>query len=158
LKAAGGRHGEPRDFCYEKVYLEIDWPLLLMSIGVFIVVTGLETAVLTPELIAGIGALHLETGPILSALTALLSNLVSNVPAVLVLKPFITGLSDPQHAWLVIAMASTLAGNFTLVGSAANLIVAQRARSRGVTFGFWAYFKVGAPLTVLTILFGIWWL
>jgi Na+/H+ antiporter NhaD/arsenite permease-like protein len=86
------------------------------------------------------------------------TGLVSNVPAVLVLKPFITGLSDPQHAWLVIAMASTLAGNFTLVGSAANLIVAQRARSRGVTFGFWAYFKVGAPLTVLTILFGIWWL
>ena len=55
-------------------------------------------------------------------------------------------------------MASTLAGNFTLVGSAANLIVAQRAQARGVTIGFWAYFKVGAPLTVLTILFGAWWL
>jgi Na+/H+ antiporter NhaD/arsenite permease-like protein len=142
----------------EKVYLEIDWPLLLMFVGLFIVVTGLETTVLTPELIAGIGALHLESVPVLSAVTALLSNLVSNVPAVLVLKPFIAGLSDPQHAWLVIAMASTLAGNFTLVGSAANLIVAQRARSRGVTLGFWAYFKVGAPLTALTILFGIWWL
>ncbi len=55
-------------------------------------------------------------------------------------------------------MASTLAGNFTLVGSFANLIVAQRARAHGVTIGFWAYFKVGAPLTVLTILFGVWWL
>ena len=116
-----------------KVYLEIDWPLLLMFVGLFIVITGLETAVLTPELIAGIGALHLESVPVLTAFTALLSNLVSNVPAVLVLKPFLTGLSDPQQAWLVAAMASTLAGNFTLVGSAANLIVAQRARSRGVT-------------------------
>jgi Na+/H+ antiporter NhaD/arsenite permease-like protein len=55
-------------------------------------------------------------------------------------------------------MASTLAGNFTLVGSVANLIVAQRAQGAGVTIGFWAYFKVGAPLTVATILFGIWWL
>jgi Na+/H+ antiporter NhaD/arsenite permease-like protein len=142
----------------EKVYHEIDWPLLLMFVGLFIVVTGLETAVLTPELIAGIGALHLEAVPVLSAITALLSNLVSNVPAVLVLKPFITSLSDPQHAWLAVAMASTLAGNFTRVGSAANLIVAQRARSRGVVIGFWAYFKAGAPLTVLTILFGVWWL
>jgi hypothetical protein len=103
------------------------------KVGLFIVITGLETAVLTPELIAGIGALHLESVPVLTAFTALLSNLVSNVPAVLVLKPFITGLSDPQQAWLVAAMASTLAGNFTLVGSSANLIVAQRARSRGVT-------------------------
>ena len=55
-------------------------------------------------------------------------------------------------------MASTLAGNFTLVGSVANLIVAQRAQGAGVTIGFWAYFRVGAPLTVLTILFGVIWL
>ena len=65
---------------------------------------------------------------------------------------------DPQRAWLIVATASTLAGNFTLVGSAANLIVAQRAQTRGVTIGFWAYFKVGAPLTLLTISFGAWWL
>jgi Na+/H+ antiporter NhaD/arsenite permease-like protein len=142
----------------EEVYREIDWPLLLMFAGLFIVVTGLETAVLTPGLIARIGNFHLETVPVLSVVTALLSNLVSNVPAVLVLKPFITSLSDPQRAWLAVSMASTLAGNFTLVGSAANLIVAQRAQSGGVAIGFWPYFKVGAPLTVLTILFGIWWL
>jgi Na+/H+ antiporter NhaD/arsenite permease-like protein len=65
---------------------------------------------------------------------------------------------DRAWAWLVVAMASTLAGNFTLVGSAANLIVAQRAQARGVDIGFWTYFKVGAPLTLLTILFGAWWL
>ncbi len=142
----------------DKVYREIDWTLLLMFVGLFVVVTGLETAVLTPELIAGVGELPLEAAPVLSVVTALLSNLVSNVPAVLVLKPFITSMSDPQHAWLVVAMASTLAGNFTLVGSAANLIVAQRAQARGVAIGFWTYFKVGAPLTLLTILFGAWWL
>jgi len=95
---------------------------------------------------------------VLAALTAVLSNVVSNVPAVLVLKPFVAGLPDPQRAWLVIAMASTLAGNLTLVGSVANLIVAQRARRYGVVIGFWPYFQVGAPLTFLTILFGLWWL
>jgi Na+/H+ antiporter NhaD/arsenite permease-like protein len=55
-------------------------------------------------------------------------------------------------------MASTLAGNFTLVGSVANLIVAQRAQAQGVTLGFWEYLKIGAPLTLLTIAFGAWWL
>jgi Na+/H+ antiporter NhaD/arsenite permease-like protein len=142
----------------EKVYREIVWTLLLMFVGLFIVVTGLETAVLTPEVVAALSALNLDKVPVLSAVTAVLSNLVSNVPAVLVLKPFIAGAPDPQHAWLVAAMASTLAGNFTLIGSAANLIVAQRAHSAGVTISFWAYFKAGAPLTLLTILFGVWWL
>jgi Na+/H+ antiporter NhaD/arsenite permease-like protein len=142
----------------EKVYREIDWPLLVMFVGLFVVVAGLEIAVLTPDVIAAVARLHLGSVPILSVATAGLSNLVSNVPAVLVLKPFISDLPDPTRAWLVVAMASTLAGNFTLVGSVANLIVAQRARAHGVIIGFWEYFKVGAPLTVLTMLFGVWWL
>ena len=61
----------------------------------------------------------------LSIVTAVLSNLVSNVPAVLLLKPFVGGLPDHDRAWLVIAMASTLAGNFTVLGSIANLIVVR---------------------------------
>jgi len=142
----------------EKVYIDIDWPLLVMFIGLFIVVAGAEKSLLDHDAIAAVGRLDLANIQVLSVLTAVLSNLVSNVPAVLVMKPFVTSLADPQRAWLVIAMASTLAGNFTLVGSVANLIVAQRARSHGVEIGFWTYFKVGAPLTVLTILFGILWL
>jgi Na+/H+ antiporter NhaD/arsenite permease-like protein len=142
----------------EKVYLDIDWPLLVMFIGLFIVVAGAEKSLLDREAIAAVGRLDLAKTPVLSVLTALLSNLVSNVPAVLVLKPFVAALADPQRAWLVIAMASTLAGNLTLVGSVANLIVAQRARSRGIEIGFWAYFRIGAPLTMLTILFGILWI
>jgi Na+/H+ antiporter NhaD/arsenite permease-like protein len=87
-----------------------------------------------------------------------LSNVVSNVPAVLLLKSLIPNLQDPQRAWLIVAMAATLAGNFTLVGSIANLIVAQRAEARGVELDFWTYFKVSAPITVLTITFGLLWL
>jgi len=140
------------------VYREIDWPLLLMFVGLFIVVTGLETTVLTPDLTGKLGRLNLGSAPVLTAITAGLSNLVSNVPAVLVMRPFVDGLSDPKRAWLIVAMASTLAGNLTLVGSVANLIVAQRARSQGVDIDFWTYFKIGAPLTLLTIVFGAWWL
>jgi Na+/H+ antiporter NhaD/arsenite permease-like protein len=55
-------------------------------------------------------------------------------------------------------MASTLAGNFTILGSIANLIVVQSAASRGIYIGFWEYFAVGAPLTILTIAIGTLWL
>ena len=55
-------------------------------------------------------------------------------------------------------MASTLAGNFSIPGSVANLIVVQRARAQNVEIGFWEYFKVGAPLAVLTISVGVLWL
>ena len=126
-----------------KIYREIDWLLLVMFGDLFVVIAGFEKAVVTPETAASIGRLHLENPLALAGVTAVLSNLVSNVPAVLVLKPFMPNLSDPQHAWLVIAMASTLAGNFTVVGSVANLIVAYRAASRGVAISFWAYFRWG---------------
>ena len=66
----------------------------------------------------------------LALTTAILSNIVSNVPAVLALRPFIPTFPDPFRAWLVVAMASTLAGNLTLIGSVANLIVAERAQRR----------------------------
>ena len=142
----------------EKVYIEIDWPLLVMFVGLFVVIGGLEKAVITADVSAAIGRQHLDNPTILAGVTAMLSNLVSNVPAVLLLKSFVPNLQDPQRAWLVVAMAATLAGNFTLVGSVANLIVAQRAKARGVELNFWTYFKVGAPLTVLTIAFGLLWL
>jgi Na+/H+ antiporter NhaD/arsenite permease-like protein len=129
-----------------------------MFAGLFVVVAGFEKALLTPELVTAIGRLGLADAPMLSAVTAVLSNLVSNVPAVLVLRPFVGQSGDPQHAWLVVAMASTLAGNLTVLGSVANLIVVQLGRAEGVAIGFWEYFRVGAPLTVLTILLGLWWL
>lgn len=139
----------------EKIYIEIDWPLLVMFVGLFVVVAGFEKVVLTPEVTAAVSRARLDEPPVLGGVTALLSNVVSNVPAVLLLKPFVPHLPDPERAWLVIAMSATLAGNFTLVGSVANLIVAQRAKARGVEIGFWTYFKVGAPLTLVTIVIAL---
>jgi Na+/H+ antiporter NhaD/arsenite permease-like protein len=142
-----------------RVYAEIDWSLLLMFAGLFIIIiAGARHALLGPDIIAAVGRLHLDQVPVLSAVTAVLSNLVSNVPAVLMLKPFVDALNDHDTAWLVIAMASTLAGNFTVLGSIANLIVVQRAAVSGVAIGFWGYFRVGAPLTIITLAIGTLWL
>jgi Na+/H+ antiporter NhaD/arsenite permease-like protein len=141
-----------------RVYAEVDWSLLLMFAGLFIIVAGAERELLRPETVAAVGRLHLDTLPVLGVVTAVLSNLVSNVPAVLLLKPFVAALPDHDRAWLVIAMASTLAGNFTVLGSIANLIVVERAARRGIAIGFWDHFRVGAPLTVLTLAVGTAWL
>ncbi len=142
----------------ERIYAEIDWSLLLMFAGLFIIVAGAQHALLTPSLLGAVAGLHLERVPMLAGVTAVLSNLVSNVPAVLLLKPFVAPLHDLTNAWLTVAMASTLAGNFTVLGSIANLIVVHRAATRGVAISFWDYFVVGAPLTLITIALGTAWL
>jgi Na+/H+ antiporter NhaD/arsenite permease-like protein len=141
-----------------RIYAEIDWSLLLLFAGLFVVVAGLEKTVFTKEVLAAAEALKLSSVPVLTTVAAVLSNLVSNVPAVLVLKPFVQPLADQRTAWLTLAMASTLAGNFTILGSVANLIVVERARAAHVTIGFWTYFRLGAPVTVLTLLVGAWFL
>jgi Na+/H+ antiporter NhaD/arsenite permease-like protein len=141
----------------ERVYAEIDWALLVLFIGLFIVVRGVEKTSLSADLFAIASRLHLERPGVMSAFAAVLSNLVSNVPAVLVFRPFIPHLPNPQHAWLTLAMSSTLAGNLTVLGSVANLIVIQRARHQ-VRIGFWEYARVGMPVTALTIAIGVWWL
>lgn len=141
-----------------RIYREIDGPLLILFAGLFVVVAGAERALLTPQILGAARDFGLDSVWRLSAVTAVLSNVVSNVPAVLALKPFVPALHDPQRAWLTVAMGSTLAGNFTLIGSVANLIVAEYARKAGTPMGFWDYFKVGAPLTVLTLGAGTAWM
>jgi uncharacterized membrane protein (UPF0127 family) len=76
------------------------------------------------------------------------------VPAVMLLKPLTQTLGGGQFAWLALAMSSTLAGNLTLIGSVANLIVAQQARKR-VEIGFMEYFRVGALITAMTVAIGV---
>jgi Na+/H+ antiporter NhaD/arsenite permease-like protein len=137
----------------EKIYAQVDWPLLVMFSGLFVVLAGFEKSSLEQELRTAAASAHLDNKYVLSGLAAIASNLVSNVPAVLLFKPLIAHTADPARAWLTLAMSSTLAGNLTLLGSVANLIVAQRARGE-VVITFWEYAKVGAPLAALTLLIG----
>jgi Na+/H+ antiporter NhaD/arsenite permease-like protein len=139
------------------VYDEVDWGLLVFFIGLFIIVGGAERAGLTEKLLQPFSAWNLHRIWVFSALTAALSNVVSNVPAVVVLKSIVPGLPDPRTGWLTLAMSSTLAGNLTITGSVANIIVAERAKP-DVHIGFREYFRLGLPLTVLTLVWGIIWL
>ncbi len=139
------------------VYDEVDWGLLVFFIGLFIIVGGAERAGLTETLLRPFTAWNLHRIWIYASLTAVLSNLVSNVPAVMLLKSLVPGFPDPHTGWLTLAMSSTLAGNLTITGSVANIIVVERARP-DVHIGFREYFRLGLPLTLVTVMWGIAWL
>jgi Na+/H+ antiporter NhaD/arsenite permease-like protein len=141
----------------EKVYHDIDWSLLAMFAGIFVVVAAVEKTSVERDLLQVARAAGLDRAGVLTFYSAVLSNLVSNVPAVLVFRPLIGQLHDQSSAWLTLAMSSTLAGNLTIVASVANLIVVQRARKE-VKISFSDYFRAGAPLTLLTLTLGAAWL
>jgi Na+/H+ antiporter NhaD/arsenite permease-like protein len=143
---------EPR-----KLYDDADWGLLVFFVGLFVIVGGAENAGIVGRLLHAARYWNLQRLPVFAAVVALLSNIISNVPAVMLLKSMVPGFANPHKAWLVLAMASTLAGNLTITGSVANVIVVETAK-HDVAIGFWDYFKVGAPITVLTLLFGGVWL
>lgn len=143
---------EPR-----RVYDEVDWGLLVFFIGLFIIVGGAQRAGLTEALLRPFNAWNLHRIWSYSLLTALLSNVVSNVPAVMLLKSLVPAFADPHTGWLALAMSSTLGGNLTITGSVANIIVVERARPE-VHIGFREYFRLGLPLTAITLLWGIAWL
>lgn len=138
----------------EKVYREIDWELLVLFSGLFVVIAGVEAAGLVETLLGWAAVLNLHRPGVLTLVTAALSNLVSNVPAVLLFKTVIPSFAEPTRGWLLLAMASTLAGNLTILGSVANLIVVEEARSAGHDIGFIEYCMVGVPVTVVTLLLG----
>ncbi|MBI2684989.1 MAG: anion transporter [Acidobacteria bacterium] len=141
----------------ERIYEQIDWSLLVMFSGLFVVLEAVEKTSLNEHFLQLASSLRLQNVGVLSLLSAALSNLISNVPAVMVLKPVVQRLPDAKTGWLALAMSSTLAGNLTLLGSVANLIVVEQARKK-VAISFWEYTRVGLPLTILTIAFGAWWL
>jgi Na+/H+ antiporter NhaD/arsenite permease-like protein len=142
----------------EKLYGKVDWDLLMLFIGLFVVIAGVEHVGLVDRLFAWLQPLGIQTTLGLTLVATGLSNLISNVPAVMLFKSLIPAWADPHTAWLTLAMASTLAGNLTLVGSIANLIVLQGARRQGITITFWDYTRVGLPVTLATLAFGVWWL
>ncbi len=136
----------------------VEWPLLLFFAALFVLMRGLEST-------GAVAALAHETGPALarpglsgafalSGVMLVLSNLVSNVPAVLLAAPVVDAAGGLRASWLVVAMSATLAGNLVLIGSMANLIVAERAAARGARLGFLEYARVGIPLALLSIAWG----
>jgi len=143
---------EPR-----KVYDEVDWGLLVFFVGLFLIVGGAQNAGIVGKFLAIAEHWNLHKLWVFTAAVSLLSNVVSNVPAVMLLKSLAPNFPNPHTAWLVLAMASTLAGNLTITGSIANIIVVESARPE-TKIGFWEYFRVGLPITVMTLIVGWAWL
>jgi Na+/H+ antiporter NhaD/arsenite permease-like protein len=139
------------------VYEEVDWGLLVFFIGLFLIVGGAENAGLTEHLLRFGERFNLQHLGVFTLVTAILSNMVSNVPAVMLLKSLVARFANPHSAWLTLAMASTLAGNLTITGSVANIIVVERARKEAA-ISFLDYFRIGLPVTLLTLLFGWLWI
>jgi Na+/H+ antiporter NhaD/arsenite permease-like protein len=140
------------------VYEGVDWGLLVFFIGLFIIVGGADRAGLTRALLEPIAAWNLHRLALFVPATALLSNIVSNVPAVMLLRTVVSRFPDPHTGWIALAMASTLAGNLTITGSVANIIVVERAASDGVRIGFRDYARAGVPITLATLAAGTAWL
>jgi Na+/H+ antiporter NhaD/arsenite permease-like protein len=144
----------------EKVYRQVDWSLLLMFTGLFVVVHAFQLHVVSRWGVENWNWLLARPVDLLSLVSAGLSNLVSNVPAVLLLDPVVQSMpvANRETGWLALAMSSTLAGNLTVLGSVANLIVVEQARREGLAISFWDYCKVGIPVTIVTLLVGVVWL
>ena len=138
----------------QKVYREVNWQLLVLFVGLFVLTGGIEKSGLVEDLMQIANTIGLHRPAVLTVSVALLSNLVSNVPAVLLVKPLIPTFGEPARGWLILAMASNLAGNLTILGSVANLIVVEAAREARVEIRFAEYCRVGVPLTVLTLVLG----
>jgi Na+/H+ antiporter NhaD/arsenite permease-like protein len=134
-----------------RIYRLVDWTTLAMFAGLFVVVAGLQTTGFAAATLKMVGAERLANPVVLTSVVAVLSNLVSNVPAVLLFRPLYPMLGSSRAVALLIASASTYAGNLTVVGSIANLIVIEQARMRGVEISYREYLRIGVPVTLLTL-------
>lgn len=143
----------------EAAFARVEWSLLVFFAALFIVMRAVRDLPafvdLTTRAVSALDGRAPHDVAIVSGAMVVLSNLVSNVPAVLLWIPAVPRLAHPRLIWLALALSSTFAGNLTLLGSMANLIVAERAARRGVVVRFLDYLRVGVPVTVLTLLWGV---
>ncbi|HXH64803.1 MAG TPA: SLC13 family permease, partial [Mariprofundaceae bacterium] len=140
----------------------INWPLLLMFTGLFVVMAAVRDSGLAQAAFDRLSPLlHGSAARSVFGLglfTLVGSNLVSNVPFVMLAAQWIPSYANPHQAWLVLAAASTLAGNLTLVGSVAALIVAEQAERAGLVIRFGRFAAVGVPVTLATTALALGWL
>ena len=136
----------------------VDWHLLVFFAALFVVVEGLNGTGLPDQIYGKVRGVFGTTADSqawnLAWFSALGSNVFSNVPFVLVAGKWINNFTQPELMWKVMALATTLAGNFTILGSVANVIVVESARNHAEV-GFWDYARFGIPVTILTTIVGL---
>jgi Na+/H+ antiporter NhaD/arsenite permease-like protein len=130
----------------------VDWHLITLFCALFVVIHGIGMHQI-PQTIMGFLTLHgidVRNLLMLTGISTVMSNLVSNVPATLLLIQFLEPANHVQ--WYVLALSSTYAGNLILIGSIANLIVIEQARYFGIRISFKEHAKTGIPVTIITLL------
>ena len=136
----------------------VDWHLLLFFAALFIVVDGLSDTGLPDSIYSRLQPIFGLSAPAqtwnLAWFSVLGSNVFSNVPFVLVAGNWIARFTEPALMWKVLALATTFAGNLTIIGSVANMIVVESARDH-IRVGFWDYARFGIPITILTTVAGV---
>lgn len=136
----------------------VDWHLLVFFAALFVVVEGLNGTGLPDQLYARLRGLFGQSATAqawnLAWFSVAGSNVFSNVPFVLVAGKWLNSFTQPELMWKVMALATTFAGNLTILGSVANIIVVESARGH-VEVGFWDYAKYGIPVTALTTVCGL---
>jgi Na+/H+ antiporter NhaD/arsenite permease-like protein len=137
---------------------EIDWPLLILFAALFVVNDALAATGLADRAVAWLAAEGVlpDRAAMLAPVALVLSNTIGNVPAVVMILKLWPGIAEGTLVGL--AILSTLAGNLFLVGSLANLIVAERAASAGVRLSFRDHAKAGVPLTLVSMAAAVAWL
>lgn len=131
----------------------VDWGIVLFFVGLFVVLGGVRSSGLSQAIQTGFTSLFGALGGTgtLVGLSALLSNLISNVHAILLLAEVVEGSGGTTHQWLVLAASSTLAGNATILGAAANVIVVQAAAREGAHVSMRDFVRAGLPVTAVTL-------
>lgn len=138
------------------VFARMDWSLLVFFCCLFIVVAGFDTTGLPARAWAALSP-HMDLGQaggvaLFTAAMTVGAQIVSNVPMVMLIGPHLDQ-AEPV-VWVLLAYVLTVAGNLTLVGSVANIIVAESAREAH-TLGFWEYLRFGVPSTLLVLAAGV---
>lgn len=129
--------------------------MILFFVGLFILLKGVETSGLMDMMLDSFANLGAGMAGVagLTVISSVLSNLISNVPAVMLLSPAVPAGNDTL--WLSLATSSTLAGNATILGAAANVIVVEKGLSMGVEVRLWDFVKAGLPVTLVTLLLSV---
>ncbi len=145
----------------ENILAEIDWHTLFFFIGMFIMISGLESTGVIKELLSIITSASEGRVLFLSLIilwgSALLTFVTSSVPFVIAMLPVIKGLAahglqPVEPLWWALALGACLGGNGTLIGAAANMVIAGVSTKSGYKISFWTFTKKGMPITIVSLI------
>ena len=156
--AAAGIHLASPKFKTEDLLSKVDWPILVLFASLFVVTGAFQSTGYGDRAVESLArnGLDLHSPAVLAVATAVLSNLVNNSAAALLLVK-VVNVTQPTTAY-VLALANSFGGSLIMIGSVANIIVVQQARDMGVTISFKSFARIGVPVTVVSIAILLGWI